>query len=800
MIKTYTNGQMSNILDRTGETLTKNSLPLKLGVQGEDYFNGLVDEIKIWNKALSDSEIEQEYNRAFCDCFSGDCCDGCNFKSSETICGTKNCDSFNTLCKEYNNIDKVCNEESASCPDTICNDYTDKSKGTNCGEKKECDGSGNCIDVVENPSDIEINPLSNAIEVKMPNLVFENKCLLIEYTNSKGIEKFTYFNELPLLPWGINTARFCLPKDIPNNFKIRSTTSEINEVINLGSELEQRCTNFVTNVYDYPDLFAIAGDFSEEELIVEIKPINTNEKTIYTNTNPRKLYRNTHDPIFEFTDDFEEEDKRILLVFEKPENYVKNYEITVKQGDNEIWLGVPNWNCPSINEDSEPEINVWAELRKDTMATTGYENNHLDTINFDLINSQKFKDDMQQLYDAGVNTLTVFPQTNIGSSGSSLSSKDYLVYRYEQITSAINNGINGEFDFVVQLNHFPRFYNNGSRMDDIWYPFGNSKDDIEVFNEIYSYLASKLKNDDNFKGIVPWQEATGIKIPKTVQQERIDLMKQSLEGTDKKVYGFDGWVMCGKDIYPEWTSPTTDCKEINYLVSDFGDIFVHQTFPGNGKVLPNNAPAIQDSVDGLRFWFRGLTRQERKEPVKVIAYLQSFNKGNVDCPGTDYEDPSTTFDKVNYNTNWKMQNELDAQRVAIKFYSDKYNLPAVFSGVTFYYYGNYYNDAGKDHIWWDKSLEKTENKPTDCWPRIDNNQEIFNEVLDVTRYLTNSKKIESSIELEGSITSSYNQDVTSGSVNQESGLDTESVVDEQQIVDKKPSVFSRIITWFKNLF
>tara|TARA_Y100000034_G_scaffold47798_1_gene58945 strand:- start:752 stop:3685 length:2934 start_codon:yes stop_codon:yes gene_type:complete len=808
IIKSYTNGQISNTLDRSGETLTKNNLPLKLGVQGEDYFNGFVDELKIWNKALSDSEIEQEYNRAFCDCFSGACCDGCNFKSSETICGTKNCDLFDTECREFSNINKVCSGETAACPDTTCNEYTNKQIGTSCGDKRECDGFGNCIDIIETPSNItenitssDITPLSNAIEVKTQNLVFEDKCLFAEYTNSDGIKKSTYLDELPLLPWGIDTARFCLPKEIPNNFKIKSTTSGFEEVINLGSESEQRCTDFVTNVYDYPDLFAIAGDFTEEELIVEISPINSNKKITYINTNPRKLYRNTYSPVFEFTDDYDESDKRILLVFEKPENYVKNYEITVKQGSNEIWLGVPNWNCPEINEAPELEINVWAELRKDTMTPSGYENNNLENINFDLINSQKFKNDMQQLYDSGINTLTIYPQTNIAEQSSLLFSKDHLLYRYEQMTSAISDGINGEFNFVVQLNHFPRFYNNGSRMGDAWYPFRDDRDDIEIFNEIYSYLSFNLKNDLNFKGIMPWQEATGVKIPKTIQEERINIMKESLEGTNKKIYGFDGWVMCGKDIYPEWTSPETDCKEINYLTSNFGDVFVHQTFPGNGRLLPNNAPAIQDSVDGLRFWFRGLTRQGRKDPVNVIAYLQSFNKGQVNCPGTDYDDASITFDDVNYNTNWKMQNELDAQRAAIKFYSDKYNLPATFSGATFYYYGNYYDNAGKDHIWWASDWEKTQNKPTDCWPRIDNNQEIFNEVIDVARYLTNKEKIEHSLKPSGTIVTQYTPEVDSEpDADPEPGIDQESEIDDQQTTTKKPNVFSRIVNWFRNLF
>jgi prepilin-type N-terminal cleavage/methylation domain-containing protein len=59
-LKGYTNGFL---FDKTSATFNFTSLPLTLAKAylGENYFNGLIDELRIYNRALSDSEIKAIY-------------------------------------------------------------------------------------------------------------------------------------------------------------------------------------------------------------------------------------------------------------------------------------------------------------------------------------------------------------------------------------------------------------------------------------------------------------------------------------------------------------------------------------------------------------------------------------------------------------------------------------------------------------------------------------------------------------------------------------------------------------------
>jgi len=69
----------------------------------------------------------------------------CNYYSSSTVCGTKDCDYLDTTCRNYNDVNRFCAGNSGTCNPASCTLYADTQKGTSCGTDKECDGSGACI-------------------------------------------------------------------------------------------------------------------------------------------------------------------------------------------------------------------------------------------------------------------------------------------------------------------------------------------------------------------------------------------------------------------------------------------------------------------------------------------------------------------------------------------------------------------------------------------------------------------------------------------------------------------------------
>lgn len=69
----------------------------------------------------------------------------CNYYSSSTVCGTRDCDYLDTTCRKYNDVDRFCAGNSGTCNTASCTSYTNTQKGTTCGTGKECDGSGGCI-------------------------------------------------------------------------------------------------------------------------------------------------------------------------------------------------------------------------------------------------------------------------------------------------------------------------------------------------------------------------------------------------------------------------------------------------------------------------------------------------------------------------------------------------------------------------------------------------------------------------------------------------------------------------------
>ena len=76
-------------------------------------------------------------------CIEGD--PTCNYYSSSTKCGTRDCDYLDTTCRNYNDADRFCKGNSGTCKTASCTSYTDTRKHTSCGTNKECDGSGICI-------------------------------------------------------------------------------------------------------------------------------------------------------------------------------------------------------------------------------------------------------------------------------------------------------------------------------------------------------------------------------------------------------------------------------------------------------------------------------------------------------------------------------------------------------------------------------------------------------------------------------------------------------------------------------
>ncbi len=75
-------------------------------------------------------------------CTAGD--STCNYYSSSTSCGTKDCDYLDTSCINYHDTDKYCNG-AGTCVAGSCDSYTYEAKHTSCGTGKECNGDGSCI-------------------------------------------------------------------------------------------------------------------------------------------------------------------------------------------------------------------------------------------------------------------------------------------------------------------------------------------------------------------------------------------------------------------------------------------------------------------------------------------------------------------------------------------------------------------------------------------------------------------------------------------------------------------------------
>src|SRR3989344_6404193 len=114
-----------------------NSPTLTSYVVKNDYYCSGISPVK----SLSSSDID---TCGICEyCTSGD--SSCNPYPSGQLCGTTDCNYKDTECRNYNNVNSICNGAS-SCVDGSCSSsYTDEQKGKLCnGGNGQCDGLGNC--------------------------------------------------------------------------------------------------------------------------------------------------------------------------------------------------------------------------------------------------------------------------------------------------------------------------------------------------------------------------------------------------------------------------------------------------------------------------------------------------------------------------------------------------------------------------------------------------------------------------------------------------------------------------------
>jgi hypothetical protein len=70
-IKIYINGTLDKTIDSTGDIITNSYYDLGIAataaVEGvfEDFFHGLIDEVRIYNRALSATEVQEHYQGVF---------------------------------------------------------------------------------------------------------------------------------------------------------------------------------------------------------------------------------------------------------------------------------------------------------------------------------------------------------------------------------------------------------------------------------------------------------------------------------------------------------------------------------------------------------------------------------------------------------------------------------------------------------------------------------------------------------------------------------------------------------------
>ncbi|MEK6913633.1 MAG: CARDB domain-containing protein [Nanoarchaeota archaeon] len=69
----------------------------------------------------------------------------CNPYGTSEVCGSKDCSSLNTVCKDYSNVNKYCNGAGSCGSGGTCSDYTNKPSGTICGINQKCNTIGTCI-------------------------------------------------------------------------------------------------------------------------------------------------------------------------------------------------------------------------------------------------------------------------------------------------------------------------------------------------------------------------------------------------------------------------------------------------------------------------------------------------------------------------------------------------------------------------------------------------------------------------------------------------------------------------------
>jgi len=139
----YLNGNLISTLYSVSGSIIPSSNSLMVGKDPSNpsatirFFKGRIDEVAVYNRALTEEEIRGLYNIGIgrdyceCECFSGECCDDCFFRTSDYECRAKqkDCDKA-----EY------CTGASPDCPIDSLDLF-----GTQCSNGA-CDSFGNCLD------------------------------------------------------------------------------------------------------------------------------------------------------------------------------------------------------------------------------------------------------------------------------------------------------------------------------------------------------------------------------------------------------------------------------------------------------------------------------------------------------------------------------------------------------------------------------------------------------------------------------------------------------------------------------
>ncbi|MFC1697572.1 LamG domain-containing protein [Nanoarchaeota archaeon] len=149
-VKVYLNGNFEGETEYSSSINNANDVAIGRASNGNYYFNGFIDEVIIWNKALNDSEVSDYYNNNLGCTPDGTCSyitsgiDCCNFNYNDGICPNYKCVA-NPTCGSFGCEE---GEDGNSCEQDCCID-SDASCPNGCDYGNDndcpCDTDGTCV-------------------------------------------------------------------------------------------------------------------------------------------------------------------------------------------------------------------------------------------------------------------------------------------------------------------------------------------------------------------------------------------------------------------------------------------------------------------------------------------------------------------------------------------------------------------------------------------------------------------------------------------------------------------------------